>query len=93
MYQPQQSCVISASRHISQSNMADKGTAPKAATARFKSDIWCSFVLQRMGKKRHVGQTSNFQTMQRDGEILWEYNESPQPLDKTSPGRNTVDTT
>lgn len=36
---------------ISQSNMAVKGTAPKAAMARFKSDIWCSLVSQRMGKK------------------------------------------
>lgn len=62
--------------------MVDKGIAPKAATARFKSDIWCSLVLQRMEKKQHVGQTSNLQTMQRDCEILWEYNEPPQPRPK-----------
>lgn len=30
--------------------------------------------------------------MQRDGEMLREYDQSPQPLDETSPGRNTVDT-
>lgn len=85
--------LVSDGTAISQSNMADKGTVPKAATARFKSDIWCSLVFQRVEKKQHVGQTSNLQTMKRDGEILWECNESLQPLDNKSPGRNTVDTT
>lgn len=76
-------------------NMAEQSTALKAppATARLKVDVWVHFGFKKDGeKKRRVGQTTgNMQTMQRDGEILWEYDESPQPLDKTSPGRNTVD--
>lgn len=75
--------------------MAEQSTALKAppATARLKVDVWVHFGFKKDGKKRRVGQTTgNVQTMQRDGEILWEYDQSPQPLDKTSPGRNTVDT-
>lgn len=59
--------------------MAEQSTALKApsATARLKVDVWVHFGFKKDGKKRRVGQTTgNMQTMQRDGEMLREYDQS-----------------
>lgn len=79
----------------SQANMAKESTALEGTPgdgeikSRCLGAFW--FEKKKKGLKKPVGQTtSEMQTMQRDGKILWEYDNSPETLDKTSPGRNKV---